>query len=85
MLGTVARTELAEEPSVSCSVISTLVGVAIAVFFLIRVMPRDVVTVKLRAKARRPQRELRKACCTTSDISPAKTSSRLPAALTGRR
>ena len=30
-------------------VIPTLVGVAIAVFFLIRVMPGDVVVVKLRA------------------------------------
>lgn len=30
-------------------VIPTLVGVAVAVFFLIRVMPGDVVVVKLRA------------------------------------
>jgi peptide/nickel transport system permease protein len=30
-------------------VIPTLIGVAIAVFFLIRVMPGDVVVVKLRA------------------------------------
>ena len=30
-------------------VIPTLIGVAVAVFFLIRVMPGDVVVVKLRA------------------------------------
>jgi peptide/nickel transport system permease protein len=37
-------------------VIPTLVGVAIAVFFLIRVMPGDVVVVKLRADGRPYQR-----------------------------